>query len=211
MFEYGLTNIKLCPQALRFARTIIFVPQGQDAGNLAPKRAPVQAISQMGTASTFTRAKNASTARSVDSNMNVPDATKHIPVPNASRARQALKTETNLPTPIRTKKLEHYLSGYDPNIAQFLISGFTNRFSIQYQGSQTLTVHANHKSALNPTPNCGLQNWLKKKRLGASGGRFPPHHFLSFGSHPWASYPRKNRTSFVSFTICLSQNPTILA
>lgn len=55
--------------------------------------------------------------------------------------------QSRLPTPIKPQILAKYLQGYDPTLAQFLLNGFTEGFSLEYQGRRSSRVCPNSTSA----------------------------------------------------------------
>lgn len=53
-----------------------------------------------------------------------------------------------MPTPVRPAILAAYLSGYDPALSEYLLSGFRSGFSLQFQGERVESRAVNLKSAL---------------------------------------------------------------
>lgn len=92
-----------------------------------------------------------------------------------------------LPTPVKIKPLIELLSGYEPSIIQFLISGFSHGFPLHYKGEHRVFEARNLLSALQ---NPEIVDMKLGKELAAArlAGPFVSPPFLSFYVSPIAGY-----------------------
>ena len=64
---------------------------------------------------------------------------ENLPAPLTNNAPLSDR-DISIITPIQVDKLASYLDGYDPSLAQFLISGFSFGFRIPYQGQRAFRI-----------------------------------------------------------------------
>lgn len=110
--------------------------------------------------------------------------------------RAMLPTTNFLPTPVRVKKLEVLLYGYDDHLKKFLIDGFSVGFSLHSNlsemGSRSIK---NHKSALE---HLDIVDEKIKKEMdkGRVKGPFDSHPFENFICSPIGLVPKKELGQF---------------
>ena len=95
-----------------------------------------------------------------------------------------------LPTPVKLKPLIELLSGYEPNIIQFLISGFSNGFPLHYQGEHRIFQAKNLTSALE-NPQIVDMKLAKELAVARLAGPFVSPPFPSFYVSPIGVVPKK--------------------
>lgn len=111
---------------------------------------------------------------------------KHLPGPIPT---------PELPTPVRAKVLCNYLKGYDENIVQFLKEGFSQGFSIGYEGNRVPFCSPNLKSALE-MPEVVDRKLAKELALGRIAGPFDEPPFQNFRTSPIGLQPKKTPGEF---------------
>lgn len=100
-----------------------------------------------------------------------------------------------MPTPINSKQLEVYLEGYDENKKQYLLQGFRNGFSLEYQGPRDPFSCPNLKSALeNPKV---IEDKIKKElECNRIEGPFDIKPFPNIRISPLGLVPKKSKGSW---------------
>lgn len=114
---------------------------------------------------------------------------ENLPAPLTNKAPLSDR-DISIITPIQVDKLASYLDGYDPSLAQFLISGFTFGFRIPYKGQRAFRVSRNLSSLNN---NDGilqskLSNELRAHRIA---GPYPNPPFPNIQVSPLGLVPKK--------------------
>lgn len=114
---------------------------------------------------------------------------ENLPAPLTNKAPLSDR-DISIITPIQVDKLASYLDGYDPSLAQFLISGFTFGFRIPYQGQRAFRVSRNLSSLNN---NDGIlqskiSNELRAHRIA---GPYPNPPFPNIQVSPLGLVPKK--------------------
>jgi hypothetical protein len=103
------------------------------------------------------------------------------------------KTSNCIITPISVDRLMYWLEGYEDR--QFLSSGFTKGFSIQFNGSPFNSFHPNHNSAARQ-PHL-LRNLINKEvKAGRVAGPFSSPPFSPFVVSPLGLVPKKEPNKF---------------
>ena len=95
-----------------------------------------------------------------------------------------------LPTPVKIKPLIELLSGYEPSIIQFLISGFSNGFPLHYQGEHRIFEAKNLTSALE-NPQIVDMKLAKELAIARLARPFVSPSFPSFYVSPIGVVPKK--------------------
>lgn len=99
----------------------------------------------------------------------------------------------NLPTPVKIKKLNQYLTGYSSR--HFLVSGFTDGFHLGIQGQISAVHPQNHKSALQNYPV--VQDKISSElNLGRYAGPFSIEPLPDFIVSPLGLVPKKESGKF---------------
>ena len=108
---------------------------------------------------------------------------------------KATHTQNNVPTPVRVDRLKFLLSGYDPSIADRLVSGFQNGFQLHFQGQRLSRSSHNLQSAFENMSV--VNNKLEKEILaGRIAGPFNEPPFSSFIISPLGVVPKKTPGEF---------------
>lgn len=79
-----------------------------------------------------------------------------IPIPQRNKQFIQNKTNFTITTPINSDALAKYLEGYDPELAQFLVAGFSLGFRIPYQGERNFRL-SNNLPSFKKNKSVGLQ------------------------------------------------------
>ena len=119
----------------------------------------------------------------------------------------------SLPTPVKVERLSFLLEGYTPSTVEFLLFGFTQGFSVHFQGDRKSRTATNLMSALdNPQAvDAKLQKELESHRLA---GPFQSPPLSPFWISPLGLVPKKVQGEFrlihhLSFPPGLSVNDGI--
>jgi hypothetical protein len=101
-----------------------------------------------------------------------------------------LTVKPSLPTPVKLKPLVKYLSGYQPDIVKYIISGFSSGFPLHFEGHRQFFIPKKLPSALqNPTHvDRKLEQELAANRIA---GPFTSPPFHSFCVSPLGLIPKK--------------------
>ena len=111
------------------------------------------------------------------------------------KCSKAIHTQNNVPTPVKVDRLKFLLSGYDPSIAEKLVSGFQNGFQIHFQGQRFSRSSHNLQSALENMPVVDIK--LEKEILaGRIAGPFNEPPFSPFIISPLGVVPKKTPGEF---------------
>ena len=106
-------------------------------------------------------------------------------VPQRVNQMPILTVQPSLPTPVKLKPLVKFLSGYPPDLVQYIIYGFSKGFRLHFQGRQQFFILNNLPSALqNPKfVDKKLRQELAANRIA---GPFTSPPFQSFSVSPIA-------------------------
>ncbi len=106
-----------------------------------------------------------------------------------------MQTQSQLPTPVRPGKLEKFLQGYEPALTQYLVAGFSEGFSVQFQGARSFAMTNNHRSA-SLRPNIVANKLDKERTLGRIAGPFHKPPFPNIHVSPLGLVPKKGTDEF---------------
>ncbi|XP_033738733.1 uncharacterized protein LOC117326194 isoform X1 [Pecten maximus] len=116
-------------------------------------------------------------------------------LPAKANAPKTNKTNNKLPTPIKVQVLLPFLEGYPRDAFQFLYKGFTNGFTLKYQGPRIFRLSKNLKSALD-NPTALKQKINKEIQLGRIQGPFLAPPFPNLQVSPLGLVPKKEPNEF---------------
>ena len=110
------------------------------------------------------------------------------------RGGNPTKSDAKVVTPIRVDRLYSWLSGYDEDLKQYLISGFSNGFRIGFTGNASSEILQNHGSAKKNTEVVDnyLKNEVKAGRIFGPISKFPQ----KFHCSPLGLVPKKDKNDF---------------
>ena len=100
-----------------------------------------------------------------------------------------------LPTSIRRDVLAAYLLHYDEHESTVLLNGFTNGFSLHYDGPHNFRTSGNHRSALQ-AQSVVDDKLLKEISFGRIAGPFTKPPFTDFHSSPRGLIPKLDLGKF---------------
>lgn len=100
-----------------------------------------------------------------------------------------------MPTPVIPKTLDCYLDGYDENIRQQLLQGFTEGFRLGYEGPNKNLVSKNLKSA-NDNPEIISQKMDSEMQANRIAGPFDSPPFPTFRTNPLGLVPKNSGSGF---------------
>ena len=109
-----------------------------------------------------------------------------------------IQHELHLPTTVKVNQLAHFLEGYDSNLKNNLVQGFTSGFKINSSlDKNVVNIPKNHKSA---TGNLEVvtQKINKEIQKGMIKGPFKEPQFNNFICSPLGLVPRKRKWFFSS-------------
>lgn len=101
-----------------------------------------------------------------------------IPIPQRNKQFTQNKTNFTITTPIDSDALAKYLEGYDPELAQFLVAGFSLGFRIPYQGERNFCL-SNNLPSLEKNKSVELQKISQELCTGRIEG---PFSSVTFGN-----------------------------
>ncbi|XP_063425335.1 uncharacterized protein LOC134708617 [Mytilus trossulus] len=134
----------------------------------------------------------------VNSNTNVYTAARNTVPLHVQSKKENRQTLSKLPTPIKVENLEHFLVGYETQLKDKLIHGFSFGFSINSCFSTSLTKKIfppNHKSARENYHV--VQSKLNKEiEAGRVKGPFTKPPFPLFVCSPLGLVPKKETNSY---------------
>lgn len=150
-----------------------------------------------------------------DHNIPQQTLTNHHKAITTTNHHKAIHAQDNLPTPVRADRLSFLLSGYDPSIAERLISGFQHGFRLHFQGQRVACSSHNLQSACE---NMAIVDSKLEKEIlaGRIAGPYSEPPFSPFIVSPLGVVPKKAPGEFrmihhLSFPRCSSVNDGIPA
>lgn len=96
---------------------------------------------------------------------------------------------TEIPTPVNSAMLNEQLLGYDDDLRNYLVKGFSSGFPLGCISTPTASFPKNHGSALNH-PDIIQAHIEKSLELGRIAGPFPHPPFNPFVSSPLGVVPK---------------------
>lgn len=100
-----------------------------------------------------------------------------IPIPQRNNSLK-IKTNFTITTPIDSDALAKYLEGYDSELAQFLVAGFSLGFRIPYQGERNFRL-SNNLPSFEKNKSVELQKISQELCSGRIAG---PFSSVTFGN-----------------------------
>lgn len=101
-----------------------------------------------------------------------------IPIPQRNKQFTQNKTNFTITTPIDSDALAKYLEGYDSELAQFLVAGFSLGFRIPYQGERNFRL-SNNLPSFEKNKSVELQKISQELCSGRIAG---PFSSVTFGN-----------------------------
>lgn len=118
-----------------------------------------------------------------------------MPIPQRNKQFTQNKTNFTITTPIDSEALAKYLEGYDPELAQFLVAGFSLGFRIPYQGERNFRL-SNNLPSFEKNKSVGLQKISQELCTGRIAGPFSSPPFTNLQVSPLGIVPKKNPGEF---------------
>jgi hypothetical protein len=109
--------------------------------------------------------------------------------------RDSHQRRPNLPTPVQSHRLNHWLQGYDIRLREYLVTGFTHGFDIGCTGSVSSPAVHNLKSAVD-NPHAVQHKLDKESEAGRVAGPFVDKPFVNFHASPLAVREKKQPGTF---------------
>lgn len=117
----------------------------------------------------------------------LPDSSKKQPIQN--------KSNCTITTPIDSDAFAKYLEGYDPELSQFLVTGFSLGFRIPYVGERKFRL-SNNLPSFEKNKSVGLQKISQELCTGRIAGPFSSPPFTNIQVSPLGIVPKKNPGEF---------------
>ena len=125
----------------------------------------------------------------------VPNAVGNTLVHSVNKSKITSKTHLlrnpSLTTPVRVLKLRNFLQGYDKNITKFSVEGFSQGFSLGFQGNLITSIAKNHRSVLE-NEDLVSEKINSECSLGRISGPFSSPQFENYKISPLGLVPKKD-------------------
>ena len=115
-----------------------------------------------------------------------------MPIPARGVPAPTLKP---MPTPVTPSILNAFLQGYDDNLRQQLVCGFTEGFKLGYEGSRKNFLSKNLKSAVD-NPDIVSEKISSELKANRIAGPFDKPPFPKFRTNPLGLVPKNSGSGF---------------